>query len=78
MKNRMKKTIRLAFKTDSGKKAYITVPGPSVPPDEAIVRQAMQAIVAAGIVRMAAGALTAPLAAKHIALDATEYDMRTV
>jgi hypothetical protein len=71
----MKNTIRLGFSTDSGKRAYISVPHADTSLSDGQVKTAMEGIVTTSIVSMSAGNLVAPETATLIALEAITFNV---
>ncbi|MBL4954647.1 DUF2922 domain-containing protein [Neobacillus sp. OS1-32] len=71
----MAKTLELQFGTDSGKMARISVDNPKEPIDEALVKQAMEQIIAADIFFTSSGKFAVAKGARVIDRNVTEYEI---
>ena len=70
----MRHSIRLGFRTDGNGTAFITIPdAPATTPPGALVIDAMEKIIATGILRSSAGVITAPASARHIGVEITDF-----
>ncbi len=71
----MAKTLELQFATEGGKTARISLDNPKEPIDQAVVKQSMDQIIAAGIFYTTTGNLVASKGVRVIERNVTDYEM---
>ena len=71
----MAKTLELQFVTENGKSAKITLSNPKEPIDQAVVKQSMDQIIAAGIFFTPNGSLVSSQGARVVERNVTDYSI---
>ena len=71
----MAKTLELEFVTEFGKSARISVENPKEPIEEAVVKQAMEEMIAAGVFTSTNGNYASVKGARVIDRNVTEYEI---
>lgn len=71
----MAKTLELQFVTEAGKVARLTLDNPKEPIDQAVVKQSMDQIIAAGVFYTPNGNLVSPQGARVIERNVTDYEI---
>ncbi|MDR7080695.1 hypothetical protein J2Y03_005786 [Neobacillus niacini] len=71
----MAKTLELEFVTEFGKSARISVENPKEPIEEAVVKQAMEEMIAAGVFTSKNGNYASVKGARVIDRNVTEYEI---
>jgi hypothetical protein len=69
------KTLELQFATEGGKVARISLDNPKEPIDQAVVKQSMDQIIAAGIFYTTSGNLVSSKGARVVERNVTDYQM---
>lgn len=69
----MAKTLELQFLTENGKVARLTLDNPKEPIDQAVVKQSMDQIIAAGVFYSANGNFVSVQGARVIERNVTDY-----
>lgn len=71
----MAKSLELQFDTDLGKVARLSIDNPKEPIDEAVVKQSMDRIIAAGVFNTLNGKLVSAKGARIIERNVTDYEL---
>ncbi|MEH7114046.1 DUF2922 domain-containing protein [Neobacillus niacini] len=71
----MAKTLELEFVTELGKSTRISVENPKEPIEEAVVKAAMEEIIASGVFTSANGNYASVKGARVIDRNVTQYEM---
>jgi hypothetical protein len=71
----MAKTLELQFATDSGKLVRISLDNPKEPIDQAVVKQSMEQIIAAGVFYSASGVPATVQGARVIERNVTDVEI---
>ncbi|MEH7179181.1 DUF2922 domain-containing protein [Neobacillus vireti] len=71
----MAKTLELEFVTDFGKPARLTIESPKEPIEEAVVKQAMEEMIASGVFTSTNGNYASVKGARVIDRNVTEYEI---
>jgi hypothetical protein len=71
----MAKTLELEFVTELGKAARLSVENPKEPIEEAVVKQAMEEIIASGVFTSTNGNFISLKGARVIDRNVTEYEI---
>lgn len=71
----MAKTLELEFVTELGKSARLSVENPKEPIEEAVVKQAMEEIIASGVFTSTNGNFVSVKGASVIDRNVTEYEL---
>jgi hypothetical protein len=72
---KMAKTLELEFVTELGKAARLSVENPKEPIEEAMVKQAMEEIIASGVFTSTNGNFASVKGARVIDRNVTEYEI---
>jgi hypothetical protein len=73
--NGMAKTLELEFVTEFGKSARLSVENPKEPIEEAVVTQAMEAMITSGVFTSTNGNFASVKGARVIDRNVTEYEL---
>ncbi|MEH7273337.1 DUF2922 domain-containing protein [Neobacillus vireti] len=71
----MAKILELEFVTDFGKPARLSVENPKEPIEEAVVKQAMEVMIASGVFTSSNGNYASVKGARVIDRNVTEYEL---
>jgi hypothetical protein len=71
----MAKTLELEFVTELGKSVRLSVENPKEPVEEAVVKNAMEEMIASGVFTSANGNFTSVKGARVIDRNVTEYEI---
>jgi Protein of unknown function (DUF2922) len=71
----MAKTLELGFVTELGKSVRLSVENPKEPIEEAVVKSAMEEMIASGIFTSASGNFASVKGARVIDRNVTEYEI---
>jgi hypothetical protein len=71
----MAKTLELEFVTELGKSARLSIENPKEPIEEAVVKQAMEEIIASGVFTSATGNYVSVKGARVIDRNVMEYEI---
>jgi len=71
----MAKSLELQFVTEFGKVARLSIDNPKEPIDEAVVKQSMDRIIAAGVFTTANGKFVSAKGARIVERNVTDYEL---
>jgi hypothetical protein len=71
----MAKSLELQFDTEFGKVARLSIDNPKEPIDQAVVKQSMDLIIAAGVFNTASGKFVSAKGARIIERNVTDYEL---